>query len=133
MIFVVPAPLFWLFVVWLVPLACAIALFLRLLAVAPFTGQFGGAIVVAIILALHIAVDGGLLYLGAALVCRVLFWPRSARFAQFGVAVLVAIGVVASSFPIYGLMGDGQPEVMNVEGAWRVFVMGQKPPPPRRR
>ncbi len=37
------------------------------------------------------------------------------------------------SFPIYGLMGDGQPEVMNVEGAWRVFVMGQKPPPPRRR
>ena len=134
MVFLVPATFFWLFVVWLVPLACTIPLFLSLLPVAPFKGEVVGRIVTAIILAVHVAVDGVLLYLGAALVCRVLFWPRSARFAQFGVGVLIAIGVVASTFPIYGFpsMGDGNPEMMNVSGVYRLFVTGQ-PPKSRRR
>ena len=134
MVFVVPAPFFWLFVIWLVPLACASATVLRLLVVAPFSGEVGGAIVVAIILAAHIAFDGGLLYVGAVLVSRVLFWPRSPRFAQFGVVVLVALGIVASTFPIYGFpsMGDGNPEMMNVSGVYRLFVTGQ-PPKSRRR
>src|SRR5262245_22213182 len=79
MVFVVPMPFVMLFVDGSVPLACTIARLLPLLAVSPFTGDFGAVIVAAIILALHVAVDGGLLYLGAALLCRVLFWPRSPR------------------------------------------------------
>jgi hypothetical protein len=47
MVFVVPAPFFMLFVVGWVPLACTIAKLLPLLAVAPFTGEFGVVIVAA--------------------------------------------------------------------------------------
>jgi len=123
MVFVVPMPFSMLFIVGLVPLACTVAWFLRPVPL---------ALLAAPILALHVAVDGGLLYLGAAFVSRVLFWPRSRRFAQFGVAVLIALGVVWSSFPIYTVMGEHNAEVMNVAGAWRQFVMHQRPPPRRR-
>jgi len=131
MVFVVPMPFYMLFIIGWVPLACTIAKFLPLLVVALLGGGFGAAIFAAIVLAVHIAVDGGLLYLGAAFLFEVLFWPRSTRFAYVGVAVLVAIGIVASSFPIYGGM-DGGVEVMNVSGVWWQFVLNQ-PPASRRR
>ena len=132
MVFVVPMPFFWLFVVWLVPLACTIPLFLSLLPVAPFKAESGGAFVAAIILALHVAVDAGVLYLGAALVCRLLFSFGSARVAQLAVAVLIALGIVASTFPIYGFprMGEGNPEMMNVSRVYRLFATGQPPDVP---
>ena len=134
MVFLVPAPFFWLFVVWFIPLACTIPLFLSVLPVAPFSGDAAGRIVTASILALHVAVDAWLLYLAAALVCRLLFSFGSTRVANFGVAALIAIGVIASTFPIYGFpsMGDGNPEMMNVVRVYRLFVTGQ-PPKSRRR
>jgi hypothetical protein len=120
-----PMPFFMLFIVGLVPLACTVAGFGVPALVAPFPAL--------ILLVLHVAVDGGLLYLGAAVVCRLLFSFGSTRVANFAVAVLIAIAVVWSSFPIYTVMGEHDAEVMNVSGVWRQFVMNQPPPSRRRR
>lgn len=74
-------PLFALFVAGLVPLWCTTALFLRAMAADDGTG---GAADFLFVLAAHVAIDGGILYVMAAVV-----------------AVLLRVELTASFFPIF--------------------------------
>jgi hypothetical protein len=128
-------PFYLVFDLALVPLAFTVVWFLRPLFLVS-KDAFGAALGLSPLLALHVAVDGGLLYLGAMLLCRLLFWLGSPRVAQLLLAVLVAAGVVASSLPIYAVMaetsGAAHFDVVNASDAWKRFVLGERPPAPRR-
>lgn len=71
-------------------------------------------------LAVHVIVDGGILYLLSTLVCYLLFRLCRPRVAVFAVGLLLTALVVSSFFPIYVALGDrGDNEYLTLWGLWQ--------------
>jgi len=119
-----PVPFSELFVVGLVPLWCTAVYFGRGIPMA-FQASAGGEVpIAAAMLAAHLIVDGGLLYLIATVISRLLFALCSTQVAVFVVGILCTAEALASFFPIYVLAGEHDTEFLTL---WRVaqhFVMG---------
>lgn len=122
----VPMPFSMLFVVGLVPLSCAATFFLRTL-----TGTSSGSVasdplLVPLMLAVHLLVDGGLLYLIWRAVCRLLFAHCRRRVAISAVVLLLSGQAIASFFPVYVIAGEHDTTVMPLWRVWRELVVGER-------
>jgi hypothetical protein len=126
-VFVVPIPYCVLFIVGWVPLACTVAWCLSIVVFGPFDVR--EALFALLVLVVHVAVDGTILSLAAMLITTLIFRLLPARLAMSVVALFIASGLVASSFPIYSVSGEHSSDVMNISGTWKQFVMGEPPPP----
>jgi hypothetical protein len=126
-LFVVPAPYYLLFIVGWVPLACTVALWGPGVLLAGW--DIRAHLFAALVLSVHVAFDGTILILAAVLITTLLFHILPPRVATSMVALLIASGLVASSFPIYSVSGEHNTDVMNLAATWKQFVIGEPPPP----
>ena len=119
-----PMPFSMLFVVGLVPLSWTIDYFLRMIMVTPRGVGAGETPLVAVILAVHLIVDGGLLYLLWTVICRLLFRFFPGRAATSAVVLLLSGQVIASFFPVYLLAGEHDTDVVPLMRVWQELVLG---------
>jgi hypothetical protein len=116
----VPAPLFIVFVVGLLPLAASIAYFVGLIAAGP---PDAGALLMSAILVAHVTVDAAILYLLDVSICRLLFGLCSAQVAMSAVGIILSAEVLASFFPIYVLLlGEHDTHRLSLWRVWQ-FVL----------
>ena len=119
-----PLPFSVLFIVGPVPLVCTTAFFVRMIAVATGGETGGDALLVPAILAAHLVVGGGILYLIANVTCRVIFRLFPARVATFAVGLLLSGQVVASFFPVYVIAGEHHTRFLPLWRVWEQLVIG---------
>jgi hypothetical protein len=120
-----PVPFSELFVVGLVPLWCTAVYFARDIPVALQGSAAGDVPIAAAMLAAHLIVDGGLLYVIATIISRLLFALFPIRVAVFVVGMLCTAEAIASFFPLYVFAGEHDTQFLTL---WRVaqqFVMGR--------
>ncbi len=119
-----PVPFSMLFIVGLVPLFCTAVFFLRGIAVSVPGNTGGEALLMPAILAAHLIVDGGILYLVATVICRLLFGLCPTRFAIFAVGLLLSGEVIASFFPVNLLAGEHDTRFLPLWRVWQQLVIG---------
>jgi hypothetical protein len=88
----------------------------------------GGGLLARAILLAHVLVDGAILYVAATVICRLLFALCPPRVALTAVALLLAVLVIASFFPIYLFAGDTDVERFTLWRVWRMLVIGDGGP-----
>ena len=117
----VPVPFFMLVVAGLVPLA-AIAFFAAQGVVVGLPKLTFEAFFIVGILLIHVLLLGGLLYLAASLISRILFWalPRKAAFVV--VLAVVAALLAMSWFEVYRLPGHNSAPPANILRVFRAFI-----------
>ncbi len=118
---VVPVPYYMVVVGGMVPVFCIlyIAIHGLLVALSKFTRE--GFFMLGILWA-HVVILGGLLYLGAAGISRVLFRVFPARFAMTVVIALVVALLVAANFEIYRVPGHNSAPPADIVRIFRAFI-----------
>jgi hypothetical protein len=112
------------FVAGLVPLPAIGVVALRGLLATQAATPLGDNWAWMMLIGLHLVVDGGLLYLAAAGICRVLFALCPRGVAVGAVALLVVAQVVASFFPVYFL---DQMESSARYTFWEAIMLANRP------
>jgi hypothetical protein len=82
----------------------------------------GDAVLMIGILWAHVLILGGLLYLAAALICRLLYRLLNRRAAEVVVVLLIGSLAVGSLFDIYRLPGHGSGPSANIVRVFREFA-----------